>query len=122
MAPEPPAPGGPPPSDADRDRLAATLGRHYATGRLELAELDARLAQLLGATSAAEAAAALAGLEPLADPVPRRRGWRRRHGEHDRAQPGWVPTLERFRDPGTDRLMRVWVDPVDQSRHYVAEG
>jgi len=46
----------------------------------------------------------------------------RRHGESDRAEPGWRPTDEVFKDPSTDRVMRVWVDPSDGSRHYVPEG
>ena len=25
-------------------------------------------------------------------------------------EPGWTPTDEVFKDPGTDRLMRVWLD------------
>lgn len=111
-----------PPSDADRDRLAAALGEHYAAGRLELEGLDVRLEQVLCAANVADAVAALDGLGLLGDPPPRRRGWRGRHGERHRPQPGWVPTLERFRDPGTNRLMRVWVDPADGSRNYVAEG
>jgi hypothetical protein len=50
-------------------------------------------------------------------------GWfgLRRHGESQVAQPGWVPTEESFRDPSTGRIMRVWIDPVDGSRHYVPE-
>jgi hypothetical protein len=32
-----------------------------------------------------------------------------------------VPTDERFRDPSTRAIMRVWIDPADQSRHYVPE-
>ncbi|HEX8159097.1 MAG TPA: DUF1707 domain-containing protein [Solirubrobacteraceae bacterium] len=123
MPPDAPTPaGGRPASDADRDRLAAALGQQYAAGRLDLQELDLRLEQVLGAASLSEAAAALQGLDPLDDRAPRRRGWRGRHGERDRPQPGWAPTLERFRDPGSNRLMRVWVDPVDGTRHYVAEG
>jgi len=43
----------------------------------------------------------------------------RRHGESDRPAPGWVPTDEVFRDPVTDRLMRVWSD-AGGARHYVA--
>ena len=46
----------------------------------------------------------------------------RRHGESDRAAAGWRPTDEVFRDPTTDRIMRVWIDPADASRHYVPEG
>jgi hypothetical protein len=50
-------------------------------------------------------------------------GWfgLRRHGESPVAAPGWAPTEESFRDPSTGRIMRVWVDPVDGSRHYVPE-
>ena len=50
-------------------------------------------------------------------------GWAglRRHGESPTAAPGWVPTEESFRDPSTGRIMRVWIDPVDGSRHYVPE-
>jgi hypothetical protein len=32
-----------------------------------------------------------------------------------------LPTSERFRDPPSGALMRVWFDPTDHSRHYVAE-
>ena len=54
------------------------------------------------------------------------RGWhpahrRRRHGESDGPQPDWLPTSERFLDPTTDRLMRVWLDPATRTRHYVPE-
>jgi hypothetical protein len=50
-------------------------------------------------------------------------GWfgLRRHGESPVAAPGWVPTGESFRDPSTGRIMRVWIDPADGSRHYVPE-
>lgn len=34
---------------------------------------------------------------------------------------GW-PTLERSGDPGTNRVMRVWIDPVRGSRNCVPEG
>ena len=44
----------------------------------------------------------------------------RRHGEADAPQSGWTPTDEVFKDPGTDRTMRVWVD-VSGGRHYVPE-
>jgi hypothetical protein len=46
----------------------------------------------------------------------------RRHGESDDPQVGWTPTEEVFRDPSTDRVMRVWIDPKDGSRHYVPEA
>ncbi len=45
----------------------------------------------------------------------------RRHGESDVRAGDWQRTDEVFRDPTTRRLMRVWIDPKDGSRHYVAE-
>jgi hypothetical protein len=45
----------------------------------------------------------------------------RRYGERDRPGGGWQRTPEVFRDPSTGRIMRVWVDPGDGSRHYVPE-
>jgi DNA-binding SARP family transcriptional activator len=48
----------------------------------------------------------------------RRRG---RHGQTRKPEPGWVPTAERFRDPPTGVIMRVWIDPSDESRHYVPD-
>ena len=44
----------------------------------------------------------------------------RRHGESDAPKPSWVPTDEVFRDPGTDRVMRVWADRTG-GRHYIPE-
>jgi hypothetical protein len=46
----------------------------------------------------------------------------RRHGESPVAAPRWQPTSESFRDPSSGRLMRVWIDPADGSRHYVPEN
>jgi len=45
----------------------------------------------------------------------------RRHGESGAPQPGWTPTDEVFKDPGTDRTMRVWVDRLGE-RHYVPDA
>ena len=45
----------------------------------------------------------------------------RRHGQAAASGTGWVRTSERFRDPTTGKIMRVWIDPKDQSRHYVPE-
>jgi hypothetical protein len=44
----------------------------------------------------------------------------RRHGESPGPESGWVPTDEIFKDPVTDRLMRVWADGSGQ-RHYLPE-
>jgi len=52
-------------------------------------------------------------------------GWSffvRRHGESQTPADGWQRTDEVFVDPSTERRMRVWVDPVDGSRHYIAES
>ncbi len=76
---------------------------------------------MLAVASVVEAVGALDGLQPLEGRT-RRTGWHRRHGEADLAQPGWMPTLERSGDPGTNRVMRVWIDPVRGSRNCVPEG
>ncbi len=107
-------------SDADRDHLASALGSHYAQGRLDTSGLSERLDAIYAAEFREQAASVLVDL-PALDAPPGRRGGRRRHGESATPQAGWVPTSERFRDPTTRRLMRVWVDPADASRHYVAE-
>ncbi len=111
--------------DADRDVLAVALGTHYAEGRIDASELDRRLDLVLGALTAADAAIALDGL-PASAPAPEPRGRRRwgggRHGEADAAAAGWVPTPERFIDPTTRRVMRVWRDAGDGARHYVPEA
>jgi hypothetical protein len=101
----------------EQERVAAVLGRHYAAERLDADELDRRL-DLTFADSLADA---LDGLPPLSPAEPRRRRWGRRHGEADVADPSWLPTKERFIDPGTQRVMRVWVDPADHARHYVPD-
>ena len=44
-----------------------------------------------------------------------------RHGESAVAEPGWVPTDEVFKDPTTERTMRVWVDGGG-GRHYLPEA
>jgi hypothetical protein len=103
-----------PPPEADR--LAALLGRHFAEDRLDADELDRRLDLAL-----AGAPSALDGLPVLGPPAPAKRRWGRRHGESGVASPGWVPTKERFIDPSTERVMRVWIDPADHTRHYVPD-
>ena len=115
-------------SDADRERLIALLREHYAAGLFGLDELDRRVGTVLGAQFLDEAAAAVADLPAVAPGTaaartapPRRARRRRGHGHADQPAAGWVPTSERFRDPSTSMVMRVWVDPADQSRHYVPE-
>lgn len=112
--------------EADRERLAGLLREHYAMGRLDLDDLRRRVGVVLGASYADEAAAALAGLPPslpAGEPGASRgrRGHRRRHAQSAKPGPGWVPTSERFRDPSSGTVMRVWTDPADDSRHYVPD-
>jgi hypothetical protein len=124
--------GGPRPlaGDADRERLVALLREHYARGQLDHEQLESRLGTVLSAQYLDEAASAVADLPQLAGAGTRAgagaragRPARRRRGHAHAAEPaaGWVPTAERFRDPQTQAVMRVWVDPADQSRHYVPE-
>jgi hypothetical protein len=113
-------------SDAERERLYEQLKRHAADGRLDVAELERRVAVVATATTDTEASAALADLPPLraasTDPGPSApaRGRGRGHGHADEPSPDWQPTAERFRDPRTNRVMRVWVDAAG-ARHYVPE-
>lgn len=107
--------------DADRELLYETLKRHHAEGRLDLAELERRVAIVADAPTREAAAEAMAGLPPLVRaPDERRPRWGRGHGESERPEPDWQPTNERFRDPRTRNVLRVWVDPAG-ARHYVAE-
>ena len=119
-------PGAPRPlaSDADRDRLVALLREHYAVGLFGLDELDRRVGVVLSAQYLDETAAAvsdLPGITGTGTAAPRRARRRRGHAHADQPAAGWIPTNERFRDPSTSTVMRVWVDPADQSRHYVPE-
>jgi DNA-binding CsgD family transcriptional regulator len=112
--------------NADRERLVALLREHYAAGRLDLDDLRHRVGVVLAATNAEQATMALADLPPAGVPdTPgagrRRRGSRGRHAQTSTPEPGWMPTAERFRDPGSGVLMRVWIDPSDESRHYVPD-
>jgi Domain of unknown function (DUF1707) len=144
----PTPPGGPvgPPGgprhlarDADRERLVGILREHYALGVLDLDELNRRVEIVLAARYAEDAAGAVADLPPIAGPAaggpgpgasgpggPGRVKRPRKHGHAHAASPGagWLPTDERFRDPTTRVIMRVWIDPSTQpeTRWYVPEA
>jgi len=121
-------------SDAEREFLFEQLKRHSAAGRLSIDELERRVAAIEQARSREAAAAVMADLPPLpaegvADAGARaglgagawtrwRRG--RGHGAAAAVRPDWQPTAERFRDPGTNQVMRVWVD-AGGGRHYVPD-
>ena len=110
-------------AETDRERLVTLLREHYAQGQIDLDELDRRVGVVLTAQYMDEVAPAVADLPGLADtgttapPVKQRRG----HGQVVRPEAGWIPTDERFRDPATRAVIRVWIDPSDHSRHYVPE-
>jgi hypothetical protein len=111
-------------SDADREQLFEALNRHAAAGRLDLAELERRVEAVARATTREDANAVMADLPPLGPQVGAARGSRPRrgrgHGDADAPAPDWQPTNERFRDPRTNKVMRVWVDTAG-GRHYVAD-
>ena len=129
----PTLPPGPrsPVTDAGRERLLALLREHYAQGQLDLDEMSRRVGVVLTSAYSDEAAAAVTDLPLLtgtaaAPPAPApasrpRIGQRHRHAQQMEPGAGWVPTPERFRDPSTRAIMRVWVDPADLSRHYVPD-
>jgi uncharacterized protein DUF1707 len=113
-------------SDADREALFEQLSAHAAAGRLTVDELERRVGIVAEARDRSQAAPALVDLPPLAgapagSSSARPRGRPRGHGEADAAAPGWQPTDERFRDPRSQRIMRVWVDAAG-GRHYVPES
>jgi len=117
-------------SDADRERLLYLLREHYARGHLELEDMSQRVGVVLASTYSDEATLALTDLPllggtastmSLAQAKQPRIGQRRRHAQRMKPDPGWVPTPERFRDPSTRAITRVWIDPADLSRHYVPE-
>lgn len=110
-------------SDREREVLFDKLARHAGEGRLDVPELERRLAAVAAAQTHAEAAAVMQDLPPLAEqgaPAPRRVRWGRGHGEVEGPSPDWQPTPERFRDPRTGLIMRVWV-AGDGTRHYVRD-
>ena len=110
-------------SDADRELLFEKLARHAGAGRIGVEELERRVEAISECSTREQAAAVMGDLPPLDDATAKTSGfWRRgrRHGEAPKAAPDWRPTGERFRDPGTDRVMRVWVD-AGGGRHYVAD-
>jgi len=110
--------------EADRDELFERLSRHHAEGHLDLTELERRVAVVAQAVTREQAAVVLTDLPALAGdvtgPTRERPRWGRGHGDADTPRPDWRPTNERFRDPKTNRVMRVWED-AGGTRHYVPD-
>ncbi len=119
-------------SEADREQLLGLLREHYVQGQLDLEEMSRRVGVVLASAYSDEAMAAVADLPLLgtlgsagsssAQASRSRPGQRKRHAQQAQPAAGWVPTPERFRDPSTRAIMRVWIDPADLSRHYVPEA
>ena len=114
-------------TDAERERLFAALSAHAAAGDISLEDLEARIERVSAAQTREQAAAVMAVLPGLPDgavpPAPasaRARG-RRGHGHADAPDATWQPTAERFRDPRTGAVMRVWQDSAG-GRHYVPDA
>jgi hypothetical protein len=112
-------------SDADREVLFEQLSRHAAAGRIELDELERRVAAISVAATREQAAAVMQDLPALApeSSAGAGRGSTRRwkgYGVATAAAPDWQPTAERFREPRSGKVMRVWVDAAG-SRHYIED-
>jgi hypothetical protein len=110
-------------TDADREQLFARLSDHAARDHIDYAEHERRVAILAEAQTWDEANAAFDNLPRIAtggDPEPRQAPWFGGHADSGLPGPGWKPTGERFRDPRTRKVMRVWEDGSGQ-RHYVPD-
>jgi hypothetical protein len=128
-------------TDEDRELLFGLLSAHAAADHIDLEELERRVAAVSAAQTRGEADDVLADLPslpalpsapgraqapgfgnrtPRPGDEPGRPRWGRGHGEADAPAPGWHPTDERFRDPRTRQVMRVWQDAAG-GRHYVAD-
>jgi hypothetical protein len=111
-------------SDADREALYEGLSRQAAAGQISLEELERRVAIVHGAQTREDVAEVVAELPGApAGPGETTPPWwahRPPHGESAAAGADWSPTNERFRDPRSQRIMRVWVDPAG-GRHYVPD-
>jgi len=107
-------------SDADRERALALLQRAFADGRLSEDELRARIDRVLHATSQ-QALTELthdvaAPSSPPSTSSKSSSPHKGRHGEHGDTD-GLRPTDERFRDPSTKRVMRVWLTASGERRY-----
>lgn len=105
--------------DPERDHAVLQLRRHFLDGRLEMEDFADRVGTAYDAQTQADLDRAMTGLPQLPIEVePSGNGHR---DERELPAFGLHPTAERFRDPTTGRVTRVWVDPVDGGRHDVAE-
>jgi hypothetical protein len=110
-------------TDSDRERFFERLNRQAAAGTLDLDELEHRVEAIVAAQTREDALAVVADLPALDDETPPPAAhprWGRGHGDAEAPDADWRPTAERFRDPRTNRVMRVWEDAAG-GRHYVPD-
>jgi hypothetical protein len=125
--------------DRDRERLFSLLSAHAAADHIDLEELERRVVAVSEAKGIEQAKEVLADLPALPLGMQRpetatgfgergaqageeagRPRWGRGHADSDHPADGWRATDERFRDPRTRRVMRVWEDAAG-GRHYVPD-
>jgi hypothetical protein len=124
--------------DRDREHLFALLSAHAAADHIDLEELERRVVAVSVAEGREQAEGVLADLPALPEGAlrgttvgfgdrparpgaePGRPKWGRGHGDAERPKDGWRATDERFRDPRTRQVMRVWEDAAG-GRHYVPD-
>jgi Domain of unknown function (DUF1707) len=110
-------------TDADREELFSRLSEHAARDHVDSAEHERRIELIAEARTWDQATAAFDDLPAVVtggEREPRPAPWFGGHADSDAPGPGWKPTAERFRDPRTRRVMRVWEDPAGR-RHYVPD-
>jgi len=125
--------------DRERERLFSLLSAHAAADHIDLEELERRVVAVSEAAGRDQAEAVLADLPALPESAavlesttgfgdrPAQPGaeagrprWGRGHADSDLPAGDWRATGERFRDPKTRRVMRVWEDAAG-GRHYVPD-
>jgi hypothetical protein len=107
-------------SDAEREHALTSLQQAFADGRLNEDELRARIERVLHAQTSDDLVAVTRDVPGAPRPVlsPSRKDLHRgRHGEHAGETEGLRPTDERFRDPSTHRVMRVWLNAQGERRY-----
>ncbi|HUP87093.1 MAG TPA: DUF1707 domain-containing protein [Acidimicrobiales bacterium] len=107
-------------TDAEGEAVVEVLRRHLLDDRITLDDYADRVGAIWAADGRESLDAVLADLPRLPPAAPVRVAGRR-HGEGAVPDVTWRPTAERFRDPTTGRVMRVWVDVADGARHYVCD-
>jgi hypothetical protein len=125
--------------DRDRERLFSLLSAHAAADHIDLEELERRVVAVSEAEGREQAEAVLSDLPALPvgavvsnagagfDNRPAQAGaeagrprWGKGHADSEQPGDDWRATDERFRDPKTRRVMRVWEDAAG-GRHYVPD-